>query len=420
MAENRGDVAFTKVIFVNKYFGLSANTTAQGNPDDFEYLCEDGSRKSLRGRACSWAARPWQGYMGNGDINARATALQGVLPDLYDAAKNTADKEPKKKMLVDEKNLVVNKDKHVLPGSHLELSRYLDVIERSTTRVDAIKLCVDTMPALDKCNVMKMAAFSRDVRPIFECHLKSKQECINQVGTGEMDTVVLTAMDIPEGKRHQLTPVLYEQFCDEDKMVALAPKNTDSTLLHKATTEFDFNNPRAKDAALLFAHRKGEKPCTTGLKSTENGIVKIVHVNIAKNYPDMDLVCQDFTQKPQSEYKNCHFDFAVPRAVSYTKKQWNVSFSNCFSSFFSRPFQVVIKQTADSTKRDDIIHAFTSISEQFGHNSPKEDVFELFGEFSAGQSNVIFDDRAEKMIGIGNEIPRDEINLYLSLHCVSQ
>lgn len=396
VAEGKGDVAFTKVIWVNKYFGMWPNTTAQGNPDDFEYLCEDGTRKTVKGPACSWAARPWQGYMGNGDINQRATNLQGVLPDLYEKAKENADKDLKKKLLVDNKNLVVNKDKHVLPGSHLELSRYLDVIERSTSRQHAIKFCVNSMPALDKCNVLKMAAYSRDIRPVFECFMKSKEECIAQVGSGEMDTTVLHVLDAPLAQQNHLSPVLFEQFGTDDKMVALAPKNTDPVLLQKATLDFDESNPRAMDSALLFTHHQGSKSSKCGhdhVKSVANGIVKLVHVKDAKSHPEMDLVCQDFTQKPQSEFKACNFDFAIPRAV-------------------------VAKQHVESSKRDDIVHAFTAISEQFGHNSPKEDVFELFGEFSQGHPDVIFDDRAERIVSLANEIPSDEAKLYLSLHCL--
>lgn len=395
VAEGAGDVAFTKVIFVNKYFGLG-NDTAQGNPDNFEYLCEDGSRKSLHEPACSWAARPWQGYMGNGDINAQAQGLQGMLPDLYNRAKQSENKAWKKQLLVDDKNLVVNKDEHVLPGSHLEMSRYLDVIERSTSRQHAIKFCVDSMPALDKCNVLKMAAYSRDIRPVFECHLKSKEECISQVGSGEMDTTVLHALDVPMAQQHQLTPVLFEQFSADDKMVAVAAKNTDPALLRKATVDYDERSPRAQDSALLFQHKQEAKSnCGhAAAQAVPNGIVKLVHVTEAKEkYSDLDLVCPDFTQKPQSEFRTCNFDFAIPRAVC-------------------------VKQGGDATKRDDVVHAFTAISEQFGHNSPKEDVFELFGEFKKGETDVLFDDRAEKIVTMGNDIPSDDARLYLTLHCV--
>lgn len=46
-------------------------TEPQANPDDYEYLCEDGSKAPITGKACTWAQRPWQAYMGNGDINQK-------------------------------------------------------------------------------------------------------------------------------------------------------------------------------------------------------------------------------------------------------------------------------------------------------------------------------------------------------------
>lgn len=146
---------------------------------------------------------------------------------------------------------------------------------------------------------------------------------------------------------------------------------------------YDETCERAVDAATFFTFNKGGKKCGSKVQSTENGIVKIVHIDEAKKFPEMDLVCQDFTQKPQSEFKTCNFDVSQPRAV-------------------------FIKSDADMTKRDDVIHAFTALSEQFGHNSPKEDVFELFGEFSSKEHDVIFDDRAEKFVGLGNDVPTDD------------
>lgn len=108
LAENGGDVAFTKVIYVRKYFGVSWSpfrvdklyelnfklqlpighatkslTEAQADPNDFEYLCEDGSKVPITGKACTWAQRPWQAYMGNGDINQKVEEIVWSLIELY-------------------------------------------------------------------------------------------------------------------------------------------------------------------------------------------------------------------------------------------------------------------------------------------------------------------------------------------------
>lgn len=103
MVENGGDLAFTKVIYVRKYFGVSdahqsvknffhsnlhlfssqlpighateSNTEAQANPNDYEYLCEDGTKVPITEKACTWAQRPWQAYMGNGDITNKVKLI---------------------------------------------------------------------------------------------------------------------------------------------------------------------------------------------------------------------------------------------------------------------------------------------------------------------------------------------------------
>jgi hypothetical protein len=51
-------------------------TEAQANPDDFVYLCEDGSKVPITdAKPCSWAARPWQAYLGNGDLQSKVNFL---------------------------------------------------------------------------------------------------------------------------------------------------------------------------------------------------------------------------------------------------------------------------------------------------------------------------------------------------------
>lgn len=76
-----------------------------------------------------------------------------------------------------------------------------------------------------------------------------------------------------------------------------------------------------------------------------------------------------------------------------------------------------MKKDLSGQKLDNIVHGFSLLSEKFGHNSPLEEVFELFGEYEHGFKNVIFDDRGEKIETTGNKIPNYDITHYLSLHC---
>lgn len=79
LARNGGDVAWTKVIYVKRFFGLPVGASpavpTNENPADYRYFCPDGSKVAINAntKPCTWAARPWQGYMINdavGDVQA--------------------------------------------------------------------------------------------------------------------------------------------------------------------------------------------------------------------------------------------------------------------------------------------------------------------------------------------------------------
>lgn len=84
LAHNGGQVAWTKVIYVKRFFGLPVGVTpatpTRENPADFRYFCPDGSKVPIDAhtKPCTWAARPWQGYMTNGDDANNVEAIQRV------------------------------------------------------------------------------------------------------------------------------------------------------------------------------------------------------------------------------------------------------------------------------------------------------------------------------------------------------
>lgn len=46
-------------------------TEAQGNPNDYEYVCENGGTVPITGPACTWAQRPWPSLVGNKAIKEK-------------------------------------------------------------------------------------------------------------------------------------------------------------------------------------------------------------------------------------------------------------------------------------------------------------------------------------------------------------
>lgn len=74
LVHNGGQVAWTKVIYVKRFFGLpvgvSPAVASNEDPTNYRYFCPDGSKVPIDAttKPCTWAARPWQGYMTNGQV----------------------------------------------------------------------------------------------------------------------------------------------------------------------------------------------------------------------------------------------------------------------------------------------------------------------------------------------------------------
>lgn len=71
------------MIFVKRFFGLPVGSAppapATANPSDYRYFCPDGTKVVIDATTppCTWAARPWQGYMTNGGVS-NIQAVQDV------------------------------------------------------------------------------------------------------------------------------------------------------------------------------------------------------------------------------------------------------------------------------------------------------------------------------------------------------
>lgn len=77
--------------------------------------------------------------MSNADANSNVAQLQTGLKDWYDNGVENADKAVASKMWIDEKHTVVAKNELVLPGDHLVIANYKDVIERDASTSQKIR-----------------------------------------------------------------------------------------------------------------------------------------------------------------------------------------------------------------------------------------------------------------------------------------
>jgi len=377
LVENGGDIAFTKVIYVRRFFGLPignnpATTEARANPDDYEYLCEDGTRRSVTERPCSWAKRPWQGFMSNGDVNPNVKPLQTELRNWYGDGLEKVDKVIATDMWIDNKHTVVDKDTIVLPGDHLESALYKDVIERDGSTSQKIRLCVKTAVEMRKCETLRKAAFSRDIRPEFRC--VESRDCLKSVREKEADVAVLSPSDFHRAHDSDLKKIMKETLNPDSVYVIVADEQLSSEIVQKLPIAFDRTDSRASDVAATFNHARNINTAIEDIQSSENAQIRIVHSSRLSDttYTGKKLVCSDFTFKPLTEAKSCNFDGRLTRGI-------------------------FVRTDIGGMELDSIVHGFKSLSDKFGHNANLENVFELFGEFEKGARNVIFTDDGQAL-----------------------
>nr|AYV99626.1 venom polypeptide [Dolopus genitalis] len=389
--QGEGDVAFTKTSFVKKYFGMIGDKPESTKPEDFEYLCEDGTRRPLTGPVCSWAQRPWQGYMTNADTvkgQENLKTLQNRLDTFFHNGR-AVEKSAAEHLLIKPDLILHEKKETIMPKEYLERAGYKDVIERDGSMAEKVRFCITNDIELEKCNTLRQAAYSRDIRPEFQCVVHSKDECIKAIKEKNADVVVLHAEEYQKGHDGHLKPLIYESFGDDNVYVAIADSNASHEVLAKTPLKYDKNNKRARYAAYLLNSKRGKETCQD---SADSGDIEIVNSKDLSKHSNKQLVCLDLTAKPVSEYKTCNVEAALPNAA-------------------------FVRDDLSDQDKGNLVHAFISLSDRFRPHGKNEDVFEMFGEFKQGYSNVLFNDEAVAFVTEFK--PRNEIDekSFSTLHC---
>nr|CAD7575668.1 unnamed protein product [Timema californicum] len=221
LAENGGEVAWTKVYYVKKHFGLPIGgvapqtPVADVHPEDFAYLCPDGSKKPITGPACRWAARPWQGFLINNDLVSSVSDLRTQV-----SLANTEGVESNadwlnKVLTINNKTLAIDNEQPISPQAYLDKANYTDVIERDSGAPHfPVRFCVVSDVEKAKCQSLKVSAFSRDIRPAFDCvQEQSVEDCLKTIRDGGADVITLDGGEVHTAvTQYNLKPILSEQY----------------------------------------------------------------------------------------------------------------------------------------------------------------------------------------------------------------
>uniref|UniRef100_A0A336MLQ6 Transferrin n=1 Tax=Culicoides sonorensis TaxID=179676 RepID=A0A336MLQ6_CULSO len=399
LVEGRGDVAFTKTYHVKKHFNIpiaqgDTSLTPSSDAANYEYLCEDGSRKAITDPSpCSWAQRPWQGYMSNPDTLSQKPAIQQVLSEYFEQAKTRLSKDEAAHLQIKDTLTTFNTPEVIYPGTHLFKAQYKDVIERDGTEQGVIRFCVSSEIELSKCKWLKRAAYSRDIRPQLECVQKDRDACMKAVASGKAEVVVLPPSLNKAAEENGLLQVLTEKYDDNDVFVALVENDLNESQIKEARLKLDLSSPRAVTAALYLNSKRGVTGCPNTLTSRDDAQIRIVNAKSLEVYKNTNkrLLCPDLTKKSLDEVQTCNVDYSLPNGIYVNKAE-------------------------SRQARDNVRHAFTLIGEKFGSQGAINHVFDLVGDFQPGQKNIIFSSDAVKIVP---EAPANiDKNLYNSIHCL--
>nr|AAC77913.1 transferrin precursor [Drosophila silvestris] len=388
-----GEVAFSKVQYIKKYFGLTGSAdapAAEGKAEDFEYLCEDGTRRPITGPACSWAQRPWSGYISN-ELAVHGPEklhqLQARLERFFDNGLHAENKQAAAHLLIQPNAAYHSKPEAIDPKVYLERAGYKDVIERDGSAIRKLRLCVQRDTEFSKCQALHQAAYARDARPELEC--VQSTDCIQALATSKADMLIAPAASYAEARAQKLLPLVFEQLKDEEMLVAVAPPTLNRDALQKAPLHYDGNCERARLSAALLNKRRGMEWCNVS-PSTEQEVL-IVPVKQLEQHKDWQLVCPTLDRRPVTDYTDCNVEVQLPRAI------------------FAR---------ADTTpvEQETIKHLSALISDRFGAHGKFVEVFALFGEYQKGEQNVLFDDNASVLVTEVKSHLQNE-HIYNDLQC---
>lgn len=151
--------------------------------------------------------------MADSDIAKTIDELRTKIKNLNTVGEQNHAKWLESVLTVNEKALIKD-TKIISPKDYLDKANYTDVIEREYgPPMKVVRYCVTSDIELEKCRTFSKAAFSREVRPRFECIKQpSDHECIKAIRDDVADIISLDAAFIETYReKFNLKPILTEE-----------------------------------------------------------------------------------------------------------------------------------------------------------------------------------------------------------------
>ncbi|KAF6198938.1 hypothetical protein GE061_006961 [Apolygus lucorum] len=404
-----GQVAFTKVIFVKKFFGMAYGShpasSNENDPSKYSYLCPDASRVPITGPPCTWASRPWQGYMADSKMTPEFKELRDEISKLNNLGETQHAEWISKVLMLNNVTVAVDNGEPQTPLKYLEKSKYLDVIEKDVLKPRrVVRLCVVGTMEFAKCQDLEKAAYSRDIRPSLSCIKKTTvKECLKAVNEKQAEAVVVDPhVAIQAESDYNLVPVVNEQYNKENKQELVA-------VVRKGSVVKSFQDLKGKKACLVPNNQSGfvgvmkyllnqkyiqknSCPYEVSMREFFSGIEQsddpteclifglgdvafVPYSSLHKVKEDVEVLCSK-EKKPLDGAASCGVLTLPPRMVMTSK---NLT-----------PVQI-----------DEVKHTVLSAGQYFADHP---EVFRLYGDYDS-KANVMFSNHANGMAAINSPLP---------------
>ncbi|MGH0146430.1 UNVERIFIED_CONTAM: hypothetical protein FKN15_008227 [Acipenser sinensis] len=346
LKDGKGDVAFVKHL-----------TVKDADPNVYELLCKDGSRKELGDYlSCSLARVPGHAVVTRSDKNLAhkiwqyIEAAKSTFPNLFKSSdyggKNLMFKDSTKRLVLAPDNMNAYL---YLGAEYMHIIQALKKKEPTSTPTDPVKWCVVGKKEREKCD-----AWSINTCTVAECDkgkIKcisgvSADDCIEKIMKKEADAVTMDGGYVYTAGKCGLVPVMAENY------------------------------DAGKDHCMLIVITS--KRC---LKDGKGDVAFVKHLTVKDADPNVyELLCKDGSRKELGDYLSCSLA-RVPGHAVVTRSDKNLAhkiwqyieaakstFPNLFKSSDYGGKNLMFK---DSTKRlvlaPDNMNAYLYLGAEYMH-----------------------------------------------------
>ncbi|KAK7870386.1 hypothetical protein R5R35_000553 [Gryllus longicercus] len=425
-----GDVAWARLDDVQIHFGLSSEINGVANPDDYSFLCEDGSLQPLNNsNPCSWLDRPWPAIMAQ---RYTAVGIQKLIASLKGNVENKWQQAIRQLLDADRLELVPLSTTKIPEDYLRSVTGFLSA--NSIIHCDRhVKLCTYSELTNAKCNWISEAAKANGVKPDIVCEEHDNiEKCMDDVSHGNSDAVIVESNLLKiASRKYNLTSILYEHinlastaYNIAAVVLASSPIKSLEDLQGKRACFSQYDGTGWNSVIYILKKYNLLSSICPYNKAIGTFFSEICLPGLNSSFSKNELInniCGDSAslEKFSGEYgaleclRSGRGDVAfVPQKVIFngTDTNWPVSHkykefalvcpsNNTKECSLSRttPGQIMVKLDISPTKLREVKMVFEYISNQFGrHPKQNKPIFKIFAPFD-GHKNILFHDETESL-----------------------